>query len=270
MKSTLMKFKTTLLASALAVTFAAGSASAAPLFTVDEGSIPGAVSNLVTADRLSFAYQGQIVQTVVGGSLAGAGDTFVETGFLNKGSFLNTTSTVPSQLNALNGYGLYATFTITGEADPLGNTGGISATFTSLTMTLYADPLQDTALTLGGANTGTGEDIALINYTLSAGNAHIFGGLANGDFDTLLNATLTPAGQSYFVGPTPFYDIENFGGNTQTFSIISGNTTSGFTANVAGGGLELFVSAVPEPSTYAMLLAGLGMMGFVARRRHKK
>jgi hypothetical protein len=25
--------------------------------------------------------------------------------------------------------------------------------------------------------------------------------------------------------------------------------------------------AVPEPETYAMLLAGLGLMGFVARRR---
>lgn len=27
------------------------------------------------------------------------------------------------------------------------------------------------------------------------------------------------------------------------------------------------VSAVPEPETYAMLLAGLGMIGFMARRR---
>ncbi|MET0265730.1 MAG: FxDxF family PEP-CTERM protein [Duganella sp.] len=30
---------------------------------------------------------------------------------------------------------------------------------------------------------------------------------------------------------------------------------------------SLAVTAVPEPETYAMLLAGLGMMGFVARRR---
>jgi hypothetical protein len=27
------------------------------------------------------------------------------------------------------------------------------------------------------------------------------------------------------------------------------------------------VAAVPEPSTYAMLLAGLGAVGFIARRR---
>jgi hypothetical protein len=31
--------------------------------------------------------------------------------------------------------------------------------------------------------------------------------------------------------------------------------------------LVLFTSAVPEPETYAMLMAGLGLMGFVARRR---
>jgi hypothetical protein len=31
-----------------------------------------------------------------------------------------------------------------------------------------------------------------------------------------------------------------------------------------------YVFAVPEPETYAMLLAGLGLMGFVARRRQRK
>jgi len=30
------------------------------------------------------------------------------------------------------------------------------------------------------------------------------------------------------------------------------------------------VAAIPEPETYAMLLAGLGLMGFVARRRQRK
>jgi hypothetical protein len=30
-----------------------------------------------------------------------------------------------------------------------------------------------------------------------------------------------------------------------------------------------YIAAIPEPETYAMLLAGLGLMGFVARRRKK-
>jgi len=32
----------------------------------------------------------------------------------------------------------------------------------------------------------------------------------------------------------------------------------------------LNVSAVPEPETYAMMLAGLGMMGFMVRRRRQQ
>jgi len=31
-----------------------------------------------------------------------------------------------------------------------------------------------------------------------------------------------------------------------------------------------YVGAVPEPETYAMMLAGLGLMGFVARRRRRQ
>jgi hypothetical protein len=61
---------------------------------------------------------------------------------------------------------------------------------------------------------------------------------------------------------------------------------SGFAGNYVGlaaaasdatGGLETFyvansstVTPVPEPGTYAMLLAGLGVMGFVARRSARK
>lgn len=33
------------------------------------------------------------------------------------------------------------------------------------------------------------------------------------------------------------------------------------------GGQLLVMAAVPEPETYAMMLAGLGMIGFAARRR---
>jgi hypothetical protein len=38
----------------------------------------------------------------------------------------------------------------------------------------------------------------------------------------------------------------------------------------AGGGAfggDLAIAAVPEPETYGMLLAGLGVVGFLARRR---
>lgn len=47
-----------------------------------------------------------------------------------------------------------------------------------------------------------------------------------------------------------------------------------YTLVVSGGGTgsysgSVMLSPVPEPETYAMMLAGLGVMGFIARRRRK-
>jgi hypothetical protein len=58
-----------------------------------------------------------------------------------------------------------------------------------------------------------------------------------------------------------------------TFSVIGhGQDTLSFAAAGAndsyGGSLDaVSLSPVPEPETYAMLLAGLGLVGFIARRR---
>lgn len=43
--------------------------------------------------------------------------------------------------------------------------------------------------------------------------------------------------------------------------------SGGSPLNGTSGGIRLTVSAVPEPETYAMLLAGLGLLGIAARRR---
>lgn len=55
--------------------------------------------------------------------------------------------------------------------------------------------------------------------------------------------------------------ISGVAGGPESFSAVMGDGTGG------GGGV---VSAVPEPETYAMLLSGLGLMGFMARRRKNK
>ena len=64
--------------------------------------------------------------------------------------------------------------------------------------------------------------------------------------------------------------------STHTLSFTPGTTGSyGFSYQNLGGDNvgalldNVSVSAVPEPETYAMFLAGLGLMGFIARRRSK-
>ncbi|MBI1989245.1 MAG: PEP-CTERM sorting domain-containing protein, partial [Betaproteobacteria bacterium] len=42
------------------------------------------------------------------------------------------------------------------------------------------------------------------------------------------------------------------------------------TPNPTGESGGIILAAIPEPETYAMMLAGLGLMGFVARRRRQK
>jgi len=83
-----------------------------------------------------------------------------------------------------------------------------------------------------GTNKTASFSITLDNVTVGTNTVGISTYMANG----------TIAGQAY---------AHNQYGNYSTF-----------TANAVSA-----IAAVPEPETYAMLLAGLGLMGFVARRR---
>ncbi|SFU47202.1 flocculation-associated PEP-CTERM protein PepA [Nitrosospira multiformis] len=273
MKSFKQNAGSLLAAGTLGALLASSPALAGPLFTVDESGVPGAAANTFQADRITFEYHARIDQTNTGGTLAGNDDPFFEAGFLTKAAFGSPTGgSIPSQLNSLapGGYGMYGLFTITGEADESG--GGIRATFDTFNMTLFIDPNQDTTLAVPAAGSvipggSVGDDFAIINFTLNQGEAHIFSGLANGDFDTFLNVGLTAAGSAYFTDPTPFFPIENLGGNTETFT--GGNLTTNFTAFADGGGIELFQNQVPEPGTLALLGLGIMSMGFINRRRVK-
>jgi hypothetical protein len=72
---------------------------------------------------------------------------------------------------------------------------------------------------------------------------------------------------------SPFQTFDNAAGLTGAISQLSVVGTNGaFVA--ANNSFEIgspgTIAAVPEPETYAMLLAGLGLMGFVSRKNQRK
>jgi len=86
----------------------------------------------------------------------------------------------------------------------------------------------------------------------------------------------------FYNGPTLIGNIANNGNGFADWTLgtvdltgLASATTVLFHAVWTGGtdgGEHFFLvsaNAVPEPETYAMLLAGLGLMGFVARRRRR-
>jgi hypothetical protein len=65
--------------------------------------------------------------------------------------------------------------------------------------------------------------------------------------------------------PTDAWSLSAFGLASGAYALRVDGQVMGNGGGAFGG--DLTIAAVPEPETYAMLLGGLGLVGFAARRR---
>ena len=248
-------FQRTLLALALAA--ASASASALPQFTWDPAAA-GLNGSSFSADNLLVSNYSTIT--------FGAGNTFTESGYLAVSAAQLGGLTLPS--NGLNSdYGFYIQFSGAGTLSQGGNpaTTPTLGTLNTLTYTLYGYNGTSSFGFAGNTptETATGE-VALASGSLVLGTVATTP-LGDGTFNPSANAKLTlnwlvPGFQTS--SPAFNMALTSFSNTTSQVEPFAG----GFRIRQGGGSVN-FASAVPEPSTYAMLLAGLGAIGFVARRR---
>ncbi len=170
-----------------------------------------------------------------------------------------------------------------------GDNSGVSAATRSMLATVSGDAsavtngnIVDSLNQMKGNYLDTANLMPAINPTL--------GGDANGS----LLAQKGVDGNAYFlevVGPTfqgKFQDTSaDIGTDVAIYDFVRSSTSVGLIANKldtfgangiagtaslkqVGGAYQFSVTAVPEPSTYALVVAGLAVAGFAARRRTAK
>ena len=221
-----------------------------------------------------------LINTYAAIDITGGGTAFSEQGFARLTVFSNNglpTSIPTAAFPGGTAYSLYISFTATGTQTPgIPSTGSFSSLNYSLLgapgMTTFADSNNDGIFEVTGAPT-----ITLATGSLSSPEA------LRSPVRRVIScrlrvctATFVPnaAFAGFFVNPNASQILDLSAAFTNTGSVITqfplGGTNFRLSLNGGGGNATFAVTSVPEPDTYGMLLAGLGLFAFIARRRGQK
>ncbi len=230
--------------------------------------------------QTAFTFDDVVLNTFANIDITGGGTAFSEQGFLRLSSFTNNgiPVAIPSAgFPAGTPYSLYLTFNATGTQTP-----GIPSTgnFTSLTYSLLGAPGVTTFTANGSgvfSSTGAAPVTLATGSLLSPGTTSLTvdpgSGLLLPSAQVTASFIPNPAFASFFVNPSASVALDVTSAFTNTGTVITQYQIDGgirLSLDGGGGNATFAVAAVPEPETYGMLLAGLGLMGFVAKRRKAK
>ena len=237
-------FARTLLSVALVAAYSSASALDLPDFTWNPSGA-GLTGTTFTADNIIVSDFATVTFT--------AGTTFHEEGYLGVSSFqLNGKDINAGGLNTT--YSLY--FHFTGD-------GIVNGPFTALNYQLIGTNSVPT-FGPGGAISGAVAPVQLASGSLIAGSTGTINGLPGAGATVTFNAAASP----FYVTPpsSTFY-------NMALTAFINPQGTVTPTANgfmIDNGGGSVHFAPIPEPETYALMLAGVGILGFMAWRRRPR
>jgi hypothetical protein len=161
-----------------------------------------------------------------------------------------TIGTTPQVLDLTDGSGFF------GDTFAMNNNGATFADHFTFSVTGTTSSNFDAIISSISRSADTGLDISGLSLY------RVGGGTGTGG---TLGDTLVSSGTSLHSGEMDVWTLSSDNlASGDYYVLVSGNMVSDTSASFGGA---VMLAPVPEPETYGMMLAGLGVLGFLARRR---